>query len=254
MTVRRVLIIEDNPRLLAILKSILETKTNWKVDTVSQGEEAILLINRCKPDLILLDRSLPDIHGDTICQYVRTVLEKKHLYDPYICMITGETSTSSKIQAYYMGIDDYICKPIDYEELPVRLKLMSTRRENHTDALPLKQNDLVEIETKYLCIYFTGKVIVRLSDRRTKELCLTETELRLLKFLVKNPGQYVSKETLISLWGSSCVSPGIINTNIYRIRKKLSEASNLIRGSRQHGYCYNDSLMTEEQDYAEQIA
>jgi len=185
------------------------------------------------------------------------VLEKKHLYAPYICMITGETSTMSKINAYRIGIDDYICKPIDYEELPVRLKFMSTRRGNISNVPPFHKNNAgtaVEVETKHLCIYVSGRVTVKFPDGKIKELCLTETELDLLRILVNNPGQYISKEILMSLWGSNCVVPGIVSTNIHRIRRKLSEAKNLIGSSRQYGYCYNDSLMTEEQDYAEQIA
>ncbi|GGA57267.1 response regulator transcription factor [Okeania sp. KiyG1] len=250
MTVKRVVIIEDNSNQLIILKTILETKIpNWEIKTSSTGEEGILLINAYKPDLILLDRCLPDISGDTICEYVRTKINE---YDPYICMLTGLISTQSKIQGYKIGIDDYICKPIDYEELPIRLALMSTR--GHRD-LPVSRNQFdLEIQTKYLRILPNGRVYINLPDEEEKETYLTETELRLFKLLIQSAGRFVNRRDIgLHLWGACC-SYSVVSTNIHRIKKKLGAANILIESNRHLGYSYNDNAFIKDDAHIRHLA
>ena len=100
-----ILIVEDDKDFQQYLKSIL-TKNGYSVQAVSKGINAINLINKLEPDLVVLDLNLPDMSGEGVCIEVR----KDHPSLPII-MLTAKSAIHDKVQGLSMGADDYITKP-----------------------------------------------------------------------------------------------------------------------------------------------
>ncbi len=232
---KKILIVEDHSKTLLIMKAILETKfPSWCIKTATTGEASLLIINQFIPDLILLDRNLPDISGDTICEYIRS---NKYPDDPYICMITAAYSSEEKIEGYVLGVDEYICKPIDYKELPFRLNAViqrSNRRKKQSEpgAFP--------IQTKFLEVMSNGQGILKnKQNQEIKKIHFTECEQKILEILIESSGLFVSRERIAHELWDVVHSLDIVSTNIYRIKKKLSPMQSIIKSQRGLGYCFD---------------
>ncbi len=113
-----VLIVDDTPSIVAFVQSLLEGK-GFCVSTATNGNEAILTANETRPDLILLDIMMPDIDGYAICALLKANDKTK---DIPIIFMSALNSSFDKIKAFKAGAVDYITKPIQTEELLVRVK------------------------------------------------------------------------------------------------------------------------------------
>ena len=121
---RRVLVIDDEPRLTELLRLELDVE-GYDVDIASDGA-AGLIRSRSEPapDLIILDWNLPDFNGIDICQWIRA----GGICTP-ILMLTGHDEVSDRVTALDAGVDDYLIKPFSIDELMARLRAMQRRAE-----------------------------------------------------------------------------------------------------------------------------
>ena len=122
---RRVLVIDDEPRLTELLSLELDVE-GYDVDIASDGA-AGLIRSRSEPttpDLIILDWNLPDFNGIDICQRIRA----GGICTP-ILMLTGHDEVSDRVTALDAGVDDYLIKPFSIDELMARLRAMQRRAE-----------------------------------------------------------------------------------------------------------------------------
>lgn len=109
----RVLVVEDTPAIADLMSRVL-ARNGYNVTTLSQGTQLLEYIHTLKPDIVLLDMSLPYKDGWTLIKEIRT--------EPSICHIpviavTAHTSEEDRKRAIMSGYNDFVCKPFDYREL-----------------------------------------------------------------------------------------------------------------------------------------
>jgi len=117
MNQKSILLVEDDPVAVENISSLLKSR-NYRVDCANTGEEGLIKAKN-QPDLIILDRYLPDIEGLEVCRKIRT---DKNLRSIPIVILTARDTIAEKIEGLYVGADDYITKPFDSEELLARLE------------------------------------------------------------------------------------------------------------------------------------
>jgi two-component system OmpR family response regulator len=184
----KILIVEDDPNLMAALKYNL-VKEGYSVITADDGTKALEIARVEKPDLIILDVMLPGLSGFEVCRILR-----KDMSIP-IMMLTAKTEEVDKIVGLEIGADDYMTKPFSMRELLARLRAMLRRagmavHQQAEEPKLLKIGDL-EIDT--------GRHQALL---RGMPLDLTPKEFDLLNFLARNKGFVFSREQLLEkVWG-----------------------------------------------------
>jgi two-component system OmpR family response regulator len=208
----KILIVEDEPNLLATLKYNL-IKEGYSVVTADDGARAVEIAQSQKPDLIILDLMLPVLSGFEVCRILR-----KDMSVP-IMMLTAKTEEVDKIVGLEIGADDYMTKPFSMRELLARLRAMLRRagmagpQQAEKPAL-LKIGDL-EIDT--------GRHQALL---RSMPLDLTPKEFDLLLFLARNKGFVFSREQLLErVWGYSYAGgTRTVDVHIRWLRQKIETA------------------------------
>jgi DNA-binding response OmpR family regulator len=225
---KKVLLIEDDADLFALLKYNLE-REGFALVGAQTGKGAIELCRRERPDLILLDIMLPDSDGLDICKGIRSHPELAHI--PVI-FLTARASEADRIVGLELGANDYIVKPFFIRELIARIKIHF--RPQVAPQRVLKAGTL-ELDRSSCRVFVEGS-----------EVQLTATEFRLLEFLMSRPGVVFSREQLLdSVWGHDrAVTDRTVDVYILRLRQKIEpDPTNpaLIRSVRGFGYSFNPS-------------
>lgn len=219
-----VLVVEDEPALLTLLKYNLEAE-GYRVVEAINGEEALVKAREETPDLILLDWMLPLVSGIEVCRQIRRTPDLK---SAAIIMLTAKGEEADKIRGLETGADDYVTKPFSPSELMARAKaaLRRARPQSGDETLIYAglEMDLVTHRVR----------------RDNKDLHLGPTEFRLLKFLMENQGRVFSREQLLDhVWGRDIyVEPRTVDVHIRRLRKAINVDGlpDIIRTVRSAGY------------------
>ena len=198
-----ILIVEDDKDFQKFLRDLL-IKNGYNVQTTEKGINAINIINKLEPDLLILDLNLPDMHGESVCAEVR----KDHPNVP-IAMLTSKTSTSEKVEGLSMGADDYITKPFVADEFIARVKARLRNKDNA--GLKIKIGDL-ELDSKKVEVRRAGKLIN-----------LTPHEFKLLEYLMHNKGVVLTREMILNrIWSYSLkVESRVVDVYMGYLRKKI---------------------------------
>lgn len=202
----KILIIDDDIDILAVLKANIELH-GYEVLTAKNWNEGYALIKENRPDLLILDLTLPDSDGLTICKEIR----QERLHFPII-MLTARDKLSDKIIGLESGADDYIVKPFETLELLARIKACLRRTKPSTTLDKIQIKDLF-IDVK--------KKIVKVSDN---EVILTPKEFNLLIFLIDRKGEIVTRDEIKRhLWKQSQIYSWsrVIDVHIQHLRQKL---------------------------------
>jgi DNA-binding response OmpR family regulator len=212
VTGERILIVEDERAVARGLEYGL-SKEGFSVLLAESGQQALDLVRRADPHLILLDLRLPDISGFDVCRQLRA--EGRRMP---ILMLTARDEEVDKVLGLELGADDYVVKPYSLRELISRIRAL-LRRAYGELALAAKGERLlfgdVEVDLEQLLVYRQGRLVE-----------LTPTEFRLLRYLVTHPNRPMSREALIeAVWGydSSVGSLRTVDVHIWHLRKKLEE-------------------------------
>ena len=206
-----ILLVEDDPEIARAVARALSDCQVWHADN---GAAARRAVRQYRPDLIVLDLTLPDVDGLVLCLALRSEA-------PDVPIVAcAEAGTRERILGLQVGADDVVAKPLDLVELEARVKAVLRRRarESAQDerAAPSRPN-----------IYRVGTLVIDLPRWRAtvdaQPLELTPTEFQLLAFLVRHAGEVVSRERV-----ARCVwrDPGMsrsrsIDTYVRRVRRKL---------------------------------
>ena len=203
----RILVVDDEPTLLATLRFNLE-REGFEVVTTSDGGEAVALAENVRPELILLDLMLPGMHGFEICRTLR-----KHTSIP-IVILTARSDEVDRIVGLEVGADDYITKPFSMVELIARLRALLRRAGGPRTA---EEAELI----------LSGSLTVDLARREAaidgESLRLKPKEFDLLVTLMRNRGQTLTRDQLLQrVWkyqgeGSSRT----VDVHIGRLRQKI---------------------------------
>lgn len=132
MSDTKILVVDDAPDIREILEVVLSEY--YKVVTASSGKEAVDKIRLENPALVVLDFNLPDTTGVEVCKEIRK--DPLFLHLPII-MLTGRAETHAKVEGLDAGVDDYVVKPFNADELLARIRMVLSRSQRDLDANPL---------------------------------------------------------------------------------------------------------------------
>jgi DNA-binding response OmpR family regulator len=210
---KRILIIEDDPDIVEMVRYNLEKEKGFSLLCAPTGDEGLKLAFEMKPHLIILDIGLAGLNGYEICRMLRRYEETR---DTPILMLTARVTESDKVLGLELGADDYVTKPFGVRELIARIRAALRRKEAQAEAVEA-------FDDGRLYIHFTDYVI-RFNGREPK---LTLKEFNLLKLLVQNPGRVQSREKILdAVWGYNYYGESrTVDVHIRRIRQKLGEGA-----------------------------
>ncbi len=173
-----ILIVEDEAKIAEILRLYLE-KEGFRITHSLTGTDALSIIRKDRPDLIILDLILPDIEGEELCSVI------KRDYDIPILMLTAKSSEDEKVKGLDAGADDYVVKPFGPKELMARIRAILRRTSKSSKKLSFNNEGLV-IDLEAREVISNGKPVA-----------LTNTEFRILAFLAEKPSQVFSRDEII---------------------------------------------------------
>ena len=229
----KILVVDDEINIRQILETRLSIR-GYNVILASNGEEALDLFCKEKPDLVILDIMLPLINGHEVCSKIR---ERSHIP---IIMLTALGDISDRVLGLELGADDYVIKPFSPKELEARIRSV-LRRTNSTKVLSLQNKNKNILQIGNLTID-TNKRQVFKGKKRIK---LTGMEFNLLELLVTKAGERLSRSLILErVWGYTperYLDTRVVDVHISRLRYKLEEdPSNpdLILTARGTGYMF----------------
>ena len=213
---KTVLVVDDEKPIVDILVYNLK-KEGYNTLEANDGEEAVRLVIEKKPNLVLLDIMLPKMDGLTICKRIR------HNYNIPIIMLSAKDEEIDKILGLELGADDYITKPFSVRELIARVKANLRKSDNEYNKVveEAKDNGRVPNEIKVGDLYLDlDKFEVKV---RGQVIDLTLREFEVLKYLAQQPGQVVTRETLLEkVWGYEYYGDiRTVDVTVRRIREKI---------------------------------
>jgi two-component system alkaline phosphatase synthesis response regulator PhoP len=206
MNGRKVLIADDEPDILEILKYNLANE-GYEVITARDGDEALEKARRNQPDLVVLDVMMPKKTGVEVCQILRT---QQAFRDTLIIFLTAVNDEGTQIRGLETGADDYVSKPISPKVFISRVNALF-RRVVKTENKKLELNGLVIDPERF---------IIQINDR---EVVLAKKEFELLYLLAQRPGRvFLRNEILNQVWGNEViVGDRTVDVHIRKIRQKL---------------------------------
>lgn len=230
---KTILIVDDEKMILNLLSCNL-LKEGYNVVEATDGVEAIEVAQEKKPDLILLDIMLPKLDGLTVCKRI------KNMMNVPILMVTAKDEELDKIVGLELGADDYITKPFSIRELLARVKanlrkadvMANIQQEEKEMSKKQEETNGKEEETvelKRTNIINVGAITLDLDrfevmvNNRVVDLTLREFEV--LKFLASDPGQVITRETLLEkVWGYEYYGDiRTVDVTVRRIREKIEK-------------------------------
>lgn len=225
----RVLIVEDELDIAALIKHTLERSCDVMADIVGSGDAALKAIGAQPPDLVLLDLNLPVVSGMDVCRTIRSRSDAKHTP---IIMLTARTGENDRVAGLELGADDYVTKPFSLRELSARVRALLRRA-----AKPEDQTALVYAGEHLSADFDAVAVSVKGIPIR-----LTRREFELLRYLVMNKNRVVSRDRLLErVWGyDRLVETRSVDVHVGRLRGKLGEAGRQIETVVGLGYRFID--------------
>lgn len=196
-----ILIVEDNIDIHNFIKEVLEKK-KYKVLDAYSGTEALMLIEKENINLILLDLMLPGLNGEEIIKKIKNIP---------IIVISAKISPEDKVNVLLSGANDYITKPFNKEELLARIAVQLRINENKNINKELKYKDMFLNEENHT-LYINDE-----------QIYLTKTEYAILKQLLLNPKQVITKTRLIELINIDTLDgdENSLKVHISNIRRKI---------------------------------
>jgi len=203
---RKVLIADDEPDIIEILKYNLE-KEGYQVSTAKDGDEAIDKAKHVKPDLVVLDMMMPRKNGIEVCEVLRAQPQFK---DTLIMFLTALSDEATQLKGFGTGADDYVSKPLSPNVFVSKVNALF-RRVKKTENKVLTINNLIIDPEKFIVEY------------EGKEIILAKKEFELLYLLASKPGRvFLRNEILSQVWGNEViVGDRTIDVHIRKIRQKL---------------------------------
>ena len=207
---KKILVVEDDMDIHNLIKNVLE-KERYDVISAYSGTEALLLIEKKDLDLILLDLMIPGLSGEEIIKKVKNIP---------IIVISAKISSEDKVNALSIGANDYITKPFDTNELLARIKVqLRLSKKDHNVSLSYK--DMI-LDKNSHTLYI-----------KDKNINLTKTEYTILRQLLLNPKQIITKTKLIQLLNENdkinvetqVCDENSLKVHISNIRKKIKKVT-----------------------------
>jgi two-component system alkaline phosphatase synthesis response regulator PhoP len=211
---KSILLVEDEENLQEALKLNLELE-GYEVSSAYDGAEALKLVEQEYFDLIILDVMLPEIDGISVCETIRL----KNTDLP-ILILSAKNTSADRILGLKKGADDYLTKPFNLEELLLRVSKLLIKSERLSSRTPIAET------------YHIGKSIINFKslecvDKDGEHIFLTKKEAMLLKLLIENKNEVVTREKILqTVWGYNVYpTTRTIDNFILNFRKYFEEDS-----------------------------
>jgi DNA-binding response OmpR family regulator len=199
-----ILVVDDEPKVARLARDYLE-KNGFRVITCGDGQSALTIARREKPDLVILDLMLPTIDGREVCRLLRRES------DVPIIMLTALSEEIDQVTGLEIGADDYITKPFSVRALVARVRALLRRTRGETKTPTILHVGGLEINLDKYSVTFHGS-----------PLKLTPNEFKLLYLLASRPGQTLTREQLLDdLHGTASSIDRSVDSHIKNLRKKL---------------------------------
>ncbi len=205
----KVLVVEDEPAQREVMAYNLEAE-GFVVSRAETGDEALMLVEEDRPDIIVLDWMLPGVSGIEICRRLKMRRETRGVP---IIMVSARSEEVDRVRGLETGADDYVVKPFSLVELMARVRAQLRRVRPATVGERLEFSDIVlDAETHRV-------------SRADKPVKLGPTEFRLLSTFMEKPGRVWSREQLLDrVWGRDIyVGTRTVDVHIGRLRKALTQ-------------------------------
>ncbi len=233
---KRILVIDPSQEVQTAIKQAMEARYELTfASSLAEVQTPDLY------DLVLMESQLQGEDGYAICAKLK---EKEDTGSIPVIFVSNQSLVADKIQAFNAGAEDYIVKPFDPLELVARIELRLKKRETTAELEPTIQNGDLNLSVPF------QKATLQEGDTE-RDLRLTPTEFRLLYFFIKNQGQVLSRNQLLStIWSDEVhVLSRTIDKHISTLKKKLGPRANYIQSVHSKGYRYSivaDSPLPEE--------
>ncbi len=205
----KILVVDDEPDIVEFISYNL-IKEGYRVETATNGKEAIEKTKTFIPDLVLLDLMMPIQDGIETCIQLRELPEMK---GNFIVFLTARSEEYSEISGFNAGADDYVAKPIKPRLLLSRLKAILRRKTTLKETEALDVADII-IDREQFMVF-----------RGSEKIQLARKEFELLYLLASKPGKVFNRETILEkIWGDDVlVIDRTIDVHIRKIREKLGD-------------------------------
>jgi two-component system, OmpR family, phosphate regulon response regulator PhoB len=217
-----VLVVDDEPEIVALISHHL-TQAGYTVSAAYDGAEAIERLRAARPRLVVLDVMLPGITGFDVLAAIRA---QPGLEDLPVLMLTALRDDEDRIKGLSLGVDDYVTKPFNPEELVLRVNAILRRAGAEAQAKELT----------------AGRISINLLSQRAridgKIIDLTPTEYRLLVLLVQQQGRAIERTQLLSdVWAAvPDMQTRTVDVHVQRLRSKLGAIGESVETIRGVGY------------------
>ncbi len=212
----KILVIDDDVAINELIKVNLELN-GYNVLQAYDGTTGFAIAKQELPDLIILDVMMPEVDGYTVAQRIR---QNSTTEETPILMLTALSQLNDKVKGFNIGVDDYLVKPFEMEELQVRVKALLKRSRKIPESMATKEL-LVFKEVTLLPESYS----VKISDKIAK---LTPIEFEIFYILFQNHGNMVSSKKLLKdIWGYEPDDDiETIRVHIRHLRSKINKISN----------------------------
>jgi DNA-binding response OmpR family regulator len=203
-----ILVVDDEPKVTSLARDYLE-KNGFRVVTAADGQSALTIARREKPDLVILDLMLPNIEGREVCRILRRES------DVPIIMLTALSEEIDQVTGLEIGADDYITKPFSPRAMVARVRALLRRTRGEIKLPSIIRIGGLEIDLGKYLVTFNGSPIK-----------ITPNEFKLLHLLANRPGQTLTREQLLDdLHGVASSMDRSVDSHIKNLRRKLETAS-----------------------------
>lgn len=219
----KILIVEDDDKVAAFLARGLKAE-GYLTQVITNGRDVLEAVRQFEPDIIVLDRMLPQVDGLILCQQLRS-----QQVNARILMLSALSEVEERVKGLRCGADDYLGKPFHFEELLARIESLAKRGLSPVQSRQLQVADLLlDLDTMRV-------------QRAGRDLLLTAKELAILELLMANSGKVYSRERILTnVWGlNEDPLTNIVDVYMARLRKKVDEQhpQKLLHTRRGLGYC-----------------
>jgi DNA-binding response OmpR family regulator len=202
----RVLIVDDEPAIVRLIRDYLE-RAGFEVVTAGNGEDALHVFARGRPDLVILDLTLPRMDGLDVARALRRA------GDVPIIMLTARTEEADRVAGLELGADDYVTKPFSAREIVARVRAVLRRAQAaamHEDVV--RVGDAIVLDAPRMHVEVDGR-----------DVPLTATEFQLLLHMARQPGRVFTRAQLLDAVHGVAVESyeRAIDAHVKNIRRKL---------------------------------
>lgn len=215
----RVLVVEDEHDIAALIKHTLERQGRLQVDIVGSGDTAVATAVERPPDLVILDINLPVVNGFDVCRILKSTPATQQVP---IIMLTARTAETDRVAGLDLGADDYVTKPFGLRELAARVRAVLRRRgprQPSATSMGIYRGRHLVADFEAVAVHVEGRPIR-----------LTRREFELLRCLVENRNRVLSRDRLLErVWGyDRFVETRSIDVHVGRLRSKLGPVGHQI--------------------------